>query len=396
MTAKFTRRSLILQGLAGITVVAAGGLAWRAWDKGVFSVGQGPAYEPWYQWREARESGPLAMVQAGILAANAHNTQPWRFAIASDRVSLYADPNRNIGTFDPYRREMHLSLGCALENMLLAARAQGFEPKLEVTQGRFTPVVPEGPVAVLHFASRQRERSDLFDAISMRNTYRGPYRPDRPLSAQLETELQNLAADFSSLRLFLFADEVERRPLGDLVVSATEAIVADRAMAADSARWFRFDWEEVQRNRDGITLDAVGLPPFINAAAKILPPISVEEADRTWLKDTREVHVATAPLLGLIGVSDLYDRPSALDAGRLWQRIHLWATARGLVAQPLSQPAEMVDRERQLNAPARMADALATFSGGSTWRPTFVFRMGYSDRAPRLSPRRPIEDVLIK
>ena len=280
--------------------------------------------------------------------------------------------------------------------MLLAASAQGFEPKLEVTQGRFTPVVPEGPVAVLHFASGQRERSDLFDAISMRNTYRGPYRPDRPLSAQLETELQNLATDFSNLRLFLFADEVERRSLGDLVVSATEAIVADRAMAADSARWFRFDWEEVQRNRDGITLDAVGLPPFINAAAKILPPISVEEADRTWLKDTREVHVATAPLLGLIGVSDLYDRPSALDAGRLWQRVHLWATARGLVAQPLSQPAEMVDRERQLNVPARMADALATFSGGSTWRPTFVFRIGYSDRAPRLSPRRPIEDVRIK
>ena len=157
---------------------------------------------------------------------------------------------------------------------------------------------------------------------------------------------------------------------------------------------FDFDWDAVQKHRDGITLDAVGLPALVNAAAKILPRPSDEQADRQWLDATRDIHVATAPLLGMIAVRDLYDRPLALSAGRLWQRLHLWLTARGLVAHPLNQPAERVDRERALNAPANTAESLARLTGESGWQPTFVFRAGYANGAARLSPRRAVEAVV--
>jgi hypothetical protein len=36
-----------------------------------------------------------------------------------------------------------------------------------------------------------------------------------------------------------------------------------------------------------------------------------------------------------------------LAAGRVWQKLHLSATTRGLAMQPLNQPIEMIDRERQ-------------------------------------------------
>ena len=66
-----------------------------------------------------------------------------------------------------------------------------------------------------------------------------------------------------------------------------------------------------------------------------------------WLNQTRDVQLASAPLTGLIAVSDRYDRKATLAAGRIWQRLHLSATARGLAMQPLNQPIEMIDRERQ-------------------------------------------------
>ena len=47
-------------------------------------------------------------------------------------------------------------------------------------------------------------------------------------------------------------------------------------------------------------------------------------------------------LTGLIAVSDRYDRKAMLAAGRVWQRLHLSATARGLAMQPLNQPIEMI------------------------------------------------------
>src|SRR5512138_1064112 len=116
--------------LGGATLIAlAGGMVWRAVDQGVFSVGQGPAYEPWTNWRDAA-TPTERIVAAGILASNPHNSQPWIFRITETTIDLFADRTRQIGTIDPFLREMYIGLGCALENMLLAARVEGFTATL--------------------------------------------------------------------------------------------------------------------------------------------------------------------------------------------------------------------------------------------------------------------------
>ncbi|MFC4353023.1 hypothetical protein ACFOW6_15845 [Fodinicurvata halophila] len=399
MKFEMTRRRLLGAGLTGLGTLTGGGLAWRSWHNGVFAVGEGPAYAPWQSWPPADE-GPLALVKAGILASNAHNTQPWRFQVDGETITLYADHSRHLGSFDPYRREMMLSLGCVLENMVQAARAQGLEAEVSATSIRPLTRPREETlerVAVLGLSPGQAATSDLFTAIPERHTHRGAYDTARALPGGLEEELQALVPADPPLRLFLFGPgaEAERDRLGKLIVSSTQAIIDDRQMARDSARWFRFDWQAVQEHRDGVTLDAVGLPPLLNALAKILPAPSGEEADQQWLKGTREVHVATAPLLGMIAVPDLYDPAAALQAGRLWQRLHLWLTSKGLVAQPLNQPAERVDREAQTGAPPRTAEQLAALTGDAAWHPTFVFRAGHAAEPARLSPRRSLDAVLV-
>lgn len=397
MTSTLMTRRGLFKGLAGLIVLATGGVVYRAWDNGVFDVGSGPAYQPWRDWQDDTGGGPLALVRAGILASNAHNTQPWRFDVGEGTIAVFADPGRHLGAFDPYRREMALSLGCAVENMVLTARAQGFAPRVELAHDRLElggPARPEQPVAILHLAQGDPEESVFFGAIPHRHTHRGTYDFEQPVSQALRDEMQALAGGRDGIRLFLFDEGPTKAQLGELIVSATEEIISDHEMAMDSAKWFRFDWRSIQQHRDGVTLDTVGLPPLINAAAKIVPAPSPEQADRQWLDATRTVHVATAPLLGMIAVGDLYDQATTLEAGRLWQRLHLWATARGLAAQPLNMPPERVDREAELGLEPRMAAALAAITGDAFWRPTFVFRAGYADRPARLSPRRPVEAVL--
>ena len=63
------QRRSFLKGTGVISVLLAGGIVWRAREQGVFSAGEGRAYEPWQDWRSDPGTGPLALVRAAILAA---------------------------------------------------------------------------------------------------------------------------------------------------------------------------------------------------------------------------------------------------------------------------------------------------------------------------------------
>jgi nitroreductase len=392
------RRRSFLKGAGVVTILAAGGLAWRVWEQGVFTVGSGVAFEPWRDWRSDAAPGPLALVRAGILGASPHNTQPWLFRASATRIELYADTARNLGAFDPYLREMHIGLGCALENMLRAARALGHDVALRLRPGplaRPTPSFRPDLVATLELTPARPRPDPLFEAIPRRHTDRGAYELGRPVPPEMLEAMWAAFQDDPDVRLFLFSAPAERKQFGDVVIAATEAIVSDPAMVAASDRWFRHHWTEVQRRRDGLTLDAAALGPMLTVLAKVLPPASAETSHRYWLDATRDVQVPTAALFGLIAVRDLYDRPQTLRAGQHWQRLHLMAASRGLAMQPINQPVEMVDREREQQKAPRAAVALAALTGDATWKPTFAFRAGVPTRRAKRSPRRPVESVVL-
>ena len=391
-------RRRFLQGVGAVTMIVAGGLVWRAYNTGVFTAGEGPAFEPWVTWRGDRTAGPIAVVHAGILAANAHNTQPWLFRVSGDRLELYADTARDLGAFDPFLREMFISLGCALENIVLAARALGFAPSVELVSGRLDPPPDAASpllVARVHLRAGQREESELYRAIPHRHTNRGAYDAERPVAEELVEALARMSQQEPDIKLQLYRDGAPRERFDLATVRATEMIVADAEMVHDSEAWFRFSPTAVERYRDGVTLRAVGLPPLIRTLARILPPPSSEESHQIWLETTRDVHLATAYMTGFLSVRDPYDRITALSVGRLWQRMHLWAAATGLAMHPLNQLPEMVDRERQLNQPPQTAAVLADLTGDPDWKPTFAFRTGYPTREALPSPRRAVAAVVM-
>lgn len=70
-----------------------------------------------------------------ILAPSSHNAQPWRFRVDGNVVHVAADESRWLEVADPDRRELFVSLGCAVENLVVAAEEFGFDPTVAYCEG---------------------------------------------------------------------------------------------------------------------------------------------------------------------------------------------------------------------------------------------------------------------
>jgi hypothetical protein len=416
---KISRRKFLKLAGSGIAIVVLGGTVWRAFANGVFSSGQGPAYEPWKEWKTESEegAGPLSLVASAILAANPHNTQPWLFVVNPNRIDLFAATNRNIGAIDPYLREMFEGLGCALENLILAAEAKGYTYNLKllpnptskthvasislITNTRGTRTRTGNATTAIITATDYSVKSEalsLYNAIPQRHTNRGPYDTNRSVSQDILESLESLSKTISPevrLAVFWFTTNDQRRKVGDLILQATQAIVADKQQSYDDFKWYRSNWEDIQFHKDGLTVDASGSPWYLDFLAKLLPPISKEEYGGSQLQLAKDTYVATAAAFGIIAVHNVFDNIQRLEGGMFYQRMHLWATSNGLAMQPMNQMTERADREVSLGIEQTFGNALRELIVDPNWQALFTFRIGYPTIEASSSPRRSVQEVVV-
>jgi hypothetical protein len=368
-------------------VLAVGGGVWRAVDQGVFSTGQGPAYAPWDERRSATP-GPLNLVRAAILAANPHDSQAWLFRVADTHIDLFVDITRRIGLADPFLTEMYVGVGCALENLLLAASANGFAPQLTT----FPDPTDATCVARIDLAAGPTSAGQLYRAIPRRHTNRYPYVLGRSVSPTTLAGLEGLNGD-PLVRVVWFTGAADRERVGEWMKQAAQAYVSDTALNRDDNRWYRATWQDVKRHRDGITLDAAGLPNLTRALGKMLPPASLDQQNSYFVQGVRQ-QVQTAAAFGLLAVPNRREDVQRMAAGRLWQRMHLWATTQGLAMQPLDQLTELMDREVVLGSVPRFANAVRELVGDPGWQALLTFRLGYPTHEDLRSSRRAVSAVL--
>ena len=387
-------RGAFLKAAGATLVLVAGGGVWRAEERGVFGPEKGPAFESWENWRTEGGEGLLALVSAAILAANAHNAQPWLFEVGGSRIDLFVDRSRNIGAIDPFSREMYIGLGCALENLLLAARARGYEYRITLAPDRSDPTHAARVSLSPGSKPKNKEVSPLYEAIPMRHTNRYPYDTSRPVRRETLSALGALN-DEQAIEVSWFTEEAKRQKVGGLLVDAAKAINADERQSYDnSLRWLRQDEEAIRRHRDGLTLGTMGLSGSMLLAAKMFPSPSLQSSGEAWLSLLRG-QVRSASAFGILTVRDYGDDAQRMRAGRLWQRMHLWAAAHGLAAQPMNQLHERDDREVQLGLEPRFRDALRDLVSDSSWRAIFTFRLGHPTQSAPLSPRRSVGNVRV-
>jgi len=315
--------------------------------------------------------GLQEVVRYATLAPNGHNTQPWRFRIGPDRIDLLADFTRRTPVVDPDDHHIFVSLGCAVENAILAAGAIGHAVELDLTQLR------NGAVG-LQLRPGKASEPELVAAIPRRQSTRSDY--DGTPATPAELGLLASAAAMPGVANVLITARPQIDRLRDLILAGNAAQLSDPAFVRELKQWLRFNPRAAMQSRDGLFSACSGAPVLPTWAGPLL-----FDSVTTIAADNRRYASQIASSAGLAVFVGAGAEPRHwLSVGRACQRFALQATALGLKCAFVNQPVEV---------PA-LRPELAALVGLPGQRPDIVMRFGRGDPLP-YSARRPVAQLLL-
>lgn len=304
------------------------------------------------------------LIASASLAPSSHNTQPWRFAITEDGLELYADFSRALPVNDADKRELHISCGCALYNLRLAAASRAIALQVKLLPN---PDQPGLLASVTLQPAGSVEESSLAPYIARRHTYRDAFSPQQLAGSVLQQLVDAVTAEHAGLH-FLTGDTAKSE-LVALIKQADRSLWANAAWRAELAYWMRN-----KQHGDGLALPG-GLVGISRLVVRQLNLGAVVAAASAKLCQASQ-HIAL-----LTTTAD-----TALDwlhAGQALQRMLLTACQHGLQASYLNQPIQV----------AALRPALQPLFGAGT--PQILLRLGYPLSPPKTSGRRSIAALII-
>lgn len=309
------------------------------------------------------------LVRFATLAANSHNTQPWLFERNPTGIAILPDVARRCPAVDPDDHHVFATLGCAAENVAIAA------PSL----GRAAEVVFEAEAKRVNIVLTPGTSSahPLVDAIPRRQCTRSVYNGQLIPTEQLALLEAAGAVEGVDMRIFTERAMIDR--IRDTVIDANRAQMQDQAFVAELRAWIRFNERSALATQDGLFAACSGNPTLPDWLAGALFPIVFTIESET--KKYREQMASTPGVAVFTAASE--DPTHWMRTGRAYQRFALQAAALGIKHAFINQPAEV---------PASRAP-LADLLGMPGKRVDLLVRFGYAPDLP-FSLRRPTEAVL--
>ena len=348
------------------------------------SVGAYVLYEvaPWMDGRalsdvarmplrpEMTASPPMReLVRYATLAASGHNAQPWLFTIGDHQIQIQPNVARRLPAVDPNDRELWISLGCALENLAIAARMAGFEPEIGYPDNQ--------DVIQVNLVSRKPEEVPIYSAIPLRQNTRSEYDGSKMGAAQLN-QVVSIPLE-EGIHLRVFDRDADTEKVLEYVTRGNLSQFNNKAFVDELIHWIRFDKREAIGSLDGLSSLCMGspqVPRWIGQqVVSHMTPRKQTDSDAKMLRSSS----------GAIAISSDADTKSAwVRTGQVYQRLALHMTSMNIKTAFLNQPNEVPEVRTQFQSALGFGGAL----------PQLLLRFGIANRMPN-SFRRSVDDVII-
>lgn len=307
------------------------------------------------------------MIEQALKAPSGHNSQPWFFKLTEKGICIYPDYSKSLPVVDPDNRELFVSIGCAVENLCIAATHKYYDPIVH-----FDSTTSE--IQITLNRNEQCVATPLFSQIASRQTNRRVYSHKIIENHKLE-KLRSLTRE-PGIGVHFFANGSENfNQLAALIYEGNRIQMGNASFRNELQEWIRYNKHQRDITRDGLsysTLGALCLPQWLGS-----PIIKwMLTAKRQNSRDKRKIESASHLVLFTTHENNV---ESWINLGRTLERFHLKTTELGLAHSYMNQPNELPELTHQLTELIGLKDEY----------PTILIRLGYASRMPNSLRRIP-------
>ena len=334
------------------------------------------------------------ILEISVNAPSGHNSQPWKFIVRDNSVSIYNIPDKDKILFNWEQRGSLVAHGALIENIAIVAQEKGVEANIALLPHEQDPNL----TAKISFKKSGKDYpgKNLFSFIFKRATNRKPYKTISLLTKDRNTLFEfNRSTEDTAYQIFLTEN---REEIGQLAGSFSmgdklifENFYVHKALF-DNVNW---TLKEEREKREGLYVKTKEL--------SILDRIILKYLFSNWniVRKLAKVNLSTkaaakreklyrqCSAIGLI----VAPRDSPLDfveSGRILQRFWLIVTSLGLSFQPISVGLLYLGQRCQKENPEELTLSQREFVREAYRKildifkiedktPTFSFRIGYSE-----------------
>lgn len=322
------------------------------------------------------------LLKYAILAPSSHNTQPWKFTVSNNYIDIYADLSRKLEYSDPSGRMIYTAIGCAVQNIKIAACHYGLSVQI-IYNHQLLTTLPRYTMRICLSETKSSNTSEdeyLFPFITQRASSRGRYR-DAGIPQEVLVSLRKLLHD-ETVKACIITDKDVKSAIATYAGGAMKAKMSIRAFRNELAKWLRTN---ITLKRDGMPGSGHNMPLGVS----LIAPFILRHKDVSDFEQARAVkRVINFPAVCIISSRE----DNALEwikSGELLERILLAITAAQMSASLMAAPIEVQpEREKLQRAIAEQNDEMKELF------PQVFLGFGFSSIVAPHSPRRKLNDTL--
>ncbi len=327
---------------------------------------------------KANEEKIKFLLRYAILAPSTHNSQPWKFRIKGNECEVHKDLQKFLPEADIKGKNMHISLGCCIENLIIASKYFNIYRTVIYHIPRSSRDTLVATIEFKNLLGKYALNNDYlnsFLAIQERTTHRGTYKTRKIDKKILNKVIEDNSNNLVEIKIITNKNEIKK--IAQYTQNSIKSLYSKKSFRKELSQWINHNFSS---KKEGIPGYSLKLPSLVS----LIFPLLLRYINISQLISL--INYKSIISMSAICIICGKDEASSiwLEVGRVAERIMLQFTSQNI---NVYITVASVDTENTYKKIRNLIN--------SKYSPQFLFGLGYSSSKKIFTPRIQVKNKII-